>query len=255
MINDMIRRFKYVEEKLRQEIDGEQNLSVIQTMDRQLVDCHQKILSTEAENDEQAFQQFSFLLDRMCDIEPTIKHATEMQSLRKLLRKYFATGAQTNVVSRETAEVVAGLQKRNVHVEGIIDQTANRISLIGTDYRFCYTSLANSRFYQRNRSDMLGLHAAEIIGEQRFFGRAEPFFEECFKGEVKDYYHRLDKANNVDTIMNCRMHPYYDPDGTLSGAVVTMRDVTAEVSATLDQFKLEPVRPYSKPELSKSAQL
>lgn len=119
------------------------------------------------------------------------------------------------------------LDDRLTMYEEIVRQTSDRVSVIGLDYRYKLTNMANARFYKRKVSEIVGCHVRDLIGAERFEGRAKANLDACFSGQSLEYEHSLALADDKVTYLHVRMEPYRERDGTISGAVVVLRDVTA----------------------------
>ena len=88
---------------------------------------------------------------------------------------------------------------------------------------------------------MQGKHVVEIIGEERFVGRAKGFFDRCFSGELVEYAHTL--ANNAEktACLKCRMQPHFDSSGGIAGAIVTMTDISEELLLGVQGINCVPI--------------
>lgn len=150
----------------------------------------------------------------------------------KLLEVYFqpVTGPDGRVAcvisaARDVSHFQAINERLSLHEE-IVRQTTDRISVIGTDFRYKFTNAANAAYYGRQPEDFIGLHVSELIGSERFGGRARGQFEACFGGQSIEYEHELVDAQGENRFLRVRMDPYREADGELTGAIVVLRDVT-----------------------------
>lgn len=109
-----------------------------------------------------------------------------------------------------------------------LDQVRERVSLIDIDYRYRYTNRANAEFYGLQPEDFVGQHLTDRIGEERFRTRAKPAFDRCFAGETVTYSHDLQLDDGRVIWLSAEMQPYRDATGGITGAIVTMRDITEE---------------------------
>ncbi|MGI9449747.1 MAG: PAS domain S-box protein, partial [Geminicoccaceae bacterium] len=92
------------------------------------------------------------------DVDAQEKQADELKqrqlSMERLIR-------ERNEALRES--------NQQLHLyESIINQMSDRISVIGTDYRFRLTNQANATFRRRRPGEMIGVHTRETMGEAWF---------------------------------------------------------------------------------------
>ncbi len=108
----------------------------------------------------------------------------------------------------------------------VIEQVSDRISVIGTDYRYRLTNKANLDFYQKPLEAFIGHHIADILGEQAFFEYSKDELDRCFAGEtVSSQRNSLDADGSLRRL-DILIEPYREPNDVISGAVITIRDVT-----------------------------
>ena len=126
-------------------------------------------------------------------------------------------------------EQMAPLPVAEPDLKGIIDNSANRISLINLNHEYQFTSHSNAAHYGATQAEIQGKHVAQIIGQKRFEGRAKRFFDKCFDGELVEYAHTLGDVANNTSFLKCRMQPHFDNSGAIAGAIVTMTDISEEL--------------------------
>ncbi|SDT93695.1 PAS domain S-box-containing protein/diguanylate cyclase (GGDEF) domain-containing protein [Stappia sp. ES.058] len=116
-------------------------------------------------------------------------------------------------------------ERLSMHEE-ILRQTTDRISVIGTDFRYKMTNAANAAFSGKTPDDFVGLHVRDHIGAERFDKRAKAHFERCFAGQSVEYEHELPVAGQEPRHIRVRMDPYRDDEGSVTGALIVLRDIT-----------------------------
>ncbi|WP_417769628.1 putative bifunctional diguanylate cyclase/phosphodiesterase [Stappia sp.] len=151
----------------------------------------------------------------------------------KLLDVYFqpvltADGEVACVISaaRDISHFQAMNERLSLHEE-IVAQTTDRISVIGTDFRYLFTNAANGAFHRRPVQDFIGRHVRAIIGEEAFDLRARSKFEACFAGHTIEYEYELLDSEGVTRVMRARMDPYRNSEREVSAAILVLRDITA----------------------------
>lgn len=141
----------------------------------------------------------------------------------------------------QVRERTAALERSNrqLHLyEAIINQMSDRISVIGTDYRFRLSNRANLKFRQRSLDELVGVHLRETVGDTLFEGYAKPLLKKCFAGEAGQVIeHAIKLSNGEQRCFDVRGEPFREPDGTISGAILSVRDVT-EAERTEEQLRL-----------------
>lgn len=118
-------------------------------------------------------------------------------------------------------------ERLSMHEE-ILRQTTDRISVIGTDFRYKMTNAANAAFSGKSPEEFIGMHVRDHIGAERFDLRAKAHFERCFAGQSVEYEHELTLPSGVTRHIRVRMDPYRDGDGggKVTGALLVLRDIT-----------------------------
>ncbi|MGI9509847.1 MAG: putative bifunctional diguanylate cyclase/phosphodiesterase, partial [Geminicoccaceae bacterium] len=108
----------------------------------------------------------------------------------------------------------------------MIDQVSDRISVVGLDYRFRLTNKANLDFHNVSLKAILGRHLAEMIGEKAFRDYAKPDCDRCFQGETVRVRRKGKDLSGDCRMLDILLEPYRDADGSITGAVSTIRDIT-----------------------------
>ncbi len=116
-------------------------------------------------------------------------------------------------------------ERLSMHEE-ILRQTTDRISVVGTDFRYRMTNRANAAFSGLSPDDFIGVHVRDHIGAERFNKRAKAHFERCFAGQSVEYEHELSVPGGEMRHMRVRMDPYRDDEGEVTGALIVLRDIT-----------------------------
>ena len=111
----------------------------------------------------------------------------------------------------------------------LVQESNDRVSLISRDYRYVDTSRKNGEFYERQPSELVGRHVADVIGRQRFENRAQRFFDKSFSGERQIYFHALD-VGGTSKIFCCEMIPLRCKENGCLGSLVAINDVTENFS-------------------------
>ena len=209
-LNSAIEEYGRIDRALVGEIQGRQDETVIKNLSCKLNGLHQVISEAEPLNDTETLRQIMFFLN--------------------LAERWVEPSSDLHVAKRLVSRRLASSQ---------LNETGARISLINSQFRYEMTTRGNREFYRLEEDGIIGRHVGEVIGEDRFEGRARKFLENTFAGVRQEYYHLLETAEGR-RIMKCIMEPRPGISGTM--ALVTMIDVTEEVehSASIRLIELKP---------------
>lgn len=226
----LISHYESIDDQLRQEIEADREVDAIKFLDQQLQKVLKSLRDFRAEDQQEAYKHLMFFLGDATQRENSVARAIGPDVMADLLRDYMLP----------TPLPRAGPQFSDI--ASVIDNSPNRISLIDLEHRYQFTSKRNASIYRCAPRDICGQHVAEVIGGDRFVGRAKGFFERCFQGEIVQYAHVLEEPGSDGVnYMKCQMQPHIDTTGTTVGAIVTMTDITQELLANVNDIDLEPI--------------
>ncbi len=132
-------------------------------------------------------------------------------------------------ILRQVRQRTVALERSNRQLHlyaSVIEQVSDRISVIGRDYRYRLTNRANLDYHAKPLDAFLGRHLAEIVGEEEFCVRNKPELDRCFLGETVCVRRSGRTGTGADCMLEILLEPYRETDGSISGAVVTIRDIT-----------------------------
>jgi diguanylate cyclase (GGDEF)-like protein/PAS domain S-box-containing protein len=109
--------------------------------------------------------------------------------------------------------------------ERAISTTPYLMSFIDRDYIYRMVNEAYAARHQRPRDEIVGMTVAELMGEDMFRDVIQPELDRCFKGELIQYQYTFDFAGKRKH-MDVQYHPYRRGDGMITGAVVSVHDIT-----------------------------
>ena len=116
-----------------------------------------------------------------------------------------------------------------INAYDLVGVSHDRVSIIDPSFRYVNTSQRNGTFYHLSPEAIIGKHVGELIGENRFEGRARRFLEQALSGKRQQYFHQLE-VQGKNRIMSCEMMPLYTSAHEVAGTMVGMNDITALVS-------------------------
>ena len=108
----------------------------------------------------------------------------------------------------------------------VAEQVSDRISVIGTDYRYRLTNKANLDYHRMPIKTFLDRPVTDIISEDEFRTYSEFELGRCFTGETIRVRRPGKDGEGRDRMLDILLEPYREADGRISGAAVTIRDVT-----------------------------
>ncbi|MEL6398576.1 MAG: PAS domain S-box protein [Cyanobacteria bacterium J06626_4] len=130
-------------------------------------------------------------------------------------------GIATDITERKRAE--ASLKQ----YERIIAHNPDPVCLINADYTY---RLVNSTFqaWTGLTVDLTGKHIVEFIGAEFFTMVAKDRFDRALAGEVQYFEEWAFNPNqSAARFISITYTPYYEDDGTISGVINSIRDLTA----------------------------
>ncbi|MAA97882.1 MAG: hypothetical protein CMN86_06255 [Stappia sp.] len=161
---------------------------------------------------------------------PGLRKRNRGRVLEVFFRPVFDAAGKVACVA-STARDVTQFEQLNERLslhEEIVRQTADRIALVGRDFVYRFANAANAAFYGMTPSEMVGVHVRDLIGGERFDGRARARFERCFAGESVEYEYEVRQTAGKSIFVRIRMDPYRDRSGEITGALLVLRDVSAQ---------------------------
>ena len=161
---------------------------------------------------------------------PGLRARNRGRVLEVFFRPIFDDAGKVACVA-STARDVTQFEQLNERLslhEEIVRQTADRIALVGRDFVYRFANAANAAFYGLVPSEMVGVHVRDLIGAERFDNRARARFERCFAGESVEYEYEAKQASGTAVHVRIRMDPYRDRSGEVTGALLVLRDVSAQ---------------------------
>ncbi|NRG19640.1 EAL domain-containing protein [Rhizobiales bacterium] len=130
------------------------------------------------------------------------------------------------IISAIKASEQQELKQRLSMYREVLRQTTDRVGVIGTDYRYRFCNDANAAYHQRRPEDIIGCHLGDMIGWDLFEKHGQEKYDRCFAGESLEFDLDLTKEGQAPEIVNVRMYPYREGEDEITGAVVTIRDIT-----------------------------
>jgi len=109
--------------------------------------------------------------------------------------------------------------------------SSNYIALIGRDFRYQFVNDTYLKARGLQLDNMIGRHMKEIVGQERFEQLGRPQVEACLRGEEVESFEWTDFRSDFRCFLHVTVSPLRELDGTISGAVMSGRDITGRHEA------------------------
>ncbi|CAB5082239.1 PAS/PAC sensor hybrid histidine kinase [Olavius algarvensis associated proteobacterium Delta 3] len=132
----------------------------------------------------------------------------------------YITGIAEDVTQRKAAE------ERLRRYEQMVLSSQDFIALIDRDYSYQAANNAYLRIFSIAQEAIIGQHAAAVFGEELFESTIRARIDQCLEGEevkVKGWY---DLPSLGRRFLDVAYYPCFDEDSSVSGVVVSGRDIT-----------------------------
>lgn len=110
--------------------------------------------------------------------------------------------------------------------ERIVSNTPDAIALIDANYRYQIVNRTYLNWHNINDCEVIGSTLSDCLGQEYFESVIKPHFDLCLSGETIQYSRWLDLAGVDRLFLSITYVPYFDANQTVSGVVVSLRDIT-----------------------------
>jgi len=115
-------------------------------------------------------------------------------------------------------------------IRGISDALPQPIAYLDRDRRYRFINKAFAEFFERPRSELLGLGVGELLGEDVYAVR-KPMFDAAFAGERQWFAADFPHPTRGPLAIQAEYVPQVGADGTVEGVVALITDVTEQRAA------------------------
>ncbi len=129
-------------------------------------------------------------------------------------------GAARDITERKRAEEVL------LRYETIVSTVSDPISYVDRNYVYYAVNDAYARYAQRPREAIVGLTIAELLGTETFEQQVKSHLDRCLAGEEVFCQAWFNVPGEQPRFMDVSYYPVIGQDGSVSGAVVSSRDMT-----------------------------
>lgn len=110
--------------------------------------------------------------------------------------------------------------------ERIVSATPDCVSLIDRNYVYQVINQTYLRWHQKTYDEIIGHSVSDILGQEFFKTFTQPRLDRCLTGEPQIYEMWQDYGDGQRRYIRATYAPYIELDGTISGVVVNIHDLT-----------------------------
>ena len=136
-------------------------------------------------------------------------------------------GVVRDITDRKQAEIVLRQYKRMVEIAPV------GMALVDQNYTYRLVNQIYLDQNERQLNEIVGVSICDVMGDDTFQNIVKPRFDRCLTGETTDYgdWFYFMKAGN--RFVSATYSPYFEVDGSITGVVISNRDVTARREAEI----------------------
>ncbi|MFQ5757672.1 MAG: PAS domain S-box protein [Acidiferrobacterales bacterium] len=120
--------------------------------------------------------------------------------------------------------------------ESIVSATSDFMSFVDTNYIYQAINTSYLRAFGKKRKQIVGHHMAKVLGEDVFYKVIKPNVDHCLAGNQVNYQLWLNFPKKGRRYLDIHYDPFRDTEGSISGVVVVVRDITESQHAE-DQLR------------------
>ena len=110
--------------------------------------------------------------------------------------------------------------------EQMIASTTDLMWLIDRDYTIQAVNDAYAKHHHADKNQLIGLNAEKQVGRSIFEKHIKPYVDRCFTGNNVRHYSWVGLPGPEAHYMEITYHPNFEPDKTVSGVVISERDIS-----------------------------
>ncbi|MBW3095729.1 PAS domain-containing protein [Pseudohoeflea coraliihabitans] len=216
MIARLIGRFNDENLRLKEAIEGE-NTREISELDDKISRLVDEIFSYSAARRSDINRQISFF-SRMIELHQDDPGGSGRYSAMqvRLFNRYLSRASNAgHAVLRDTHDGNdLSLQ------ELLLSSLSEQIAVIGHDNTLIYCNDAFARFHGAAAGALIGVHSAELVGEECFIRALEPALQACLSGKRTRYEFSCSGCDSWREGLRYRLTALRGPDGNVAGAIL-----------------------------------
>ncbi|MEM6252818.1 MAG: PAS domain S-box protein [Cyanobacteria bacterium P01_D01_bin.156] len=139
----------------------------------------------------------------------------------------YLIGIVEDINARKQTEEMLRLYER------AICTTPDHMSFIDCNYIYSMVNDAYARKFGKSKAEIIGHSVAELLGEDAFLQTVKPNLDRTFAGDKVNYQSLFSLTDELQEYLDVTYVPYCEEDGTITGAVVSVRDISKIYAAEL----------------------
>lgn len=154
-------------------------------------------------------------------------HAAVSLSNEHLFKTVRTQRDRLEIVITELKQAEASLRQ----LAQVSAASSDYIVLIGSDFRYLFANDGYLKARRLRPGEIVGHHMREIVGPERFEQLGRPQVEAGLRGEAVEAFEWTDFGEGNLRFLHVRVTPFREADGTISGVVMSGRDITERMRA------------------------
>lgn len=138
--------------------------------------------------------------------------------------------------------------------ERVVSATTDGLSLVDKNYVYQFVNRTYLTLNNKQYEEIVGHSIQELLGEEIFEKAIKARFDKALAGQTITYQQWFAFPGGGRRFMNVTYSPYLEPDNSISGVVVTLRDLTelkrAEEALQESQYMLQLVMDHAPQSIS-----
>lgn len=115
--------------------------------------------------------------------------------------------------------------------EGIVSATLDWISLVDHNYVYQLVNQTYLKLNNKTYDQIVGRKVSDLVGDAVFTATIKPRLDEVLAGAIVQYQAWFEYAGAGRRLMHITYTPYVEADGSISGVLVSGRDITEQAQA------------------------
>jgi PAS domain S-box-containing protein len=110
--------------------------------------------------------------------------------------------------------------------ERIVSATTDGIALVDCNYNYRIANQTYLNWTAKLSEEIIGHSGTEVFGEEIFQTMIKPHLDHCLAGENIQFEEWVNFQDNMRRFVRAKYSPYIEIDGTISGVVINVHDLT-----------------------------
>ncbi|MEM9220227.1 MAG: PAS domain S-box protein [Cyanobacteria bacterium P01_F01_bin.150] len=139
----------------------------------------------------------------------------------------YLIGVIEDINARKQTEEMLRLYER------AICTTPDHMAFVDCNYVYSMVNDVYAQKFGKSKAEIIGHSVAELLGEDTFLQIIKPNLDHAFAGKDVHYQSLFSITEELEQYLDVSYTPYHEVDGTITGAVVSVRDISDMHAAEL----------------------